>query len=443
MLTNDPHAWLKAHPDLPSLRAAIVDLNGCLRGKRLPRDQAQKVLDGGLRMALSLTTQDIWGRDIDDNPMVLDGDRDSLCRPTGRGLVPIDWLPVPSAFLPLWFFTEDGAPAPTDPRQALARVVARWAEKGLTPVVATELEFYLVDAENPRPAAPVSPVTGQRLAADAVLSIDDLDHFEAFLEDVVSACEASDIPVDTATAEGGPGQFEINLRHVAAPLRAAADAVFFKRIVRGKARQHGLAASFMAKPFLESSGSGFHVHFSVLDTAGRNIFDDGTSSGAPALAHAVGGLMAASRDLTLLFAPHLNSYRRLAAGVPAPSTLTWDYENRFAAIRIPGRDTRSRRIEHRLAGADANPYLVVAAILAAALHGIEEKIDPIPAGAAAQDPLPASWGRAIDVFEASPWPKAFFPDELATVFAAIKRHEWSTFGARMSEFELQSYLEMV
>ncbi|TIO54802.1 MAG: glutamine synthetase, partial [Mesorhizobium sp.] len=214
----------------------------------------------------------------------------------------------PTALLPLWLADEAGAPYLGDPRRALARILDRYAALGLTPVTATELEFYLVDPTSQRPVGPVSPVTGRRLDSDAALSIDEIDDFEGFIHDIYEACRMQGIPVDTAIAENGVGQFEINLNHVPDALRAADDAVLFKRTVKGIARKHGFAACFMAKPYGERAGNGFHVHFSVLDKDGRNIFDDGSDQGSDTMRHAVGGLLAAMAESTLVFAPHFNSY---------------------------------------------------------------------------------------------------------------------------------------
>lgn len=442
--TTQAQSWLDKQPDLSSLRAAVCDFNGCFRGKRLPLAQAGKVLNGALRMPLSLVAQDIWGRDIDPNPMVSNGDADGICQPTGRGPLLMDWLDQPTALLPLWLFNPDGTPCLVDPRQALAAVVARFTAMGLTPVVATELEFYLVDASKAFPEAPISPVTGKALHADGVLSMDDIDHFEPFLADVYLACEAQNIPADAATSEGGLGQFEINIEHVADPLKAADDAMLFKRLVKGVARKHGFAASFMAKPYAKAVGSGLHVHFSLLNTAGENIFDDGTDAGTPVMRHAVAGLMQAMVPSALIFAPHLNSYRRLQPETHAPASVCWAYENRFAAIRIPSGPGIARRIEHRVAGADANPYMVLAAILGAALNGIEAAKEPpaaITGNAYEMDlpGLPTSWGRAIDAFLG----QGIFTTEMQMLFAACKRQEYDRFAAQMSAFEIRSYLENV
>jgi glutamine synthetase len=420
-----------------------------MRGKRIPLDQAPKVLGGSLRMPLSVVGVDIWGEDIVKSPLVFaTGDADGICESTGRGILPMDWTAEPSGLIPLWLSEENGTPFGGDPRRALAAITQRFKNQGLTPVMAMELEFYLYDPTNPRPVAPLSPVTGKRLDADSVLSIDELDDFGAFFRDVYAACAAQGVPADSAIAENGIGQFEINLLHVNDPLRAADDAVLFKRIVRGLARKHGFAATFMAKPYGERSGSGMHVHFSLLDEAGRNVFDDGGPSGSAIMGHAVAGLIDSMPETTLLYAPHANSFRRLRPGTHAPSAAAWGYENRTVAIRIPGGPTKARRIEHRVAGADANPYLVLAGILAGALTGIErQKAPPEPVVGDAYEmnlrSLPPDWASAIAAFASGAIVEATFPVMLRDMLVACKRQEMATFAHQVTDFEYETYLDQV
>jgi glutamine synthetase len=440
--------WLESRTDIKSLRAAVCDLNGVMRGKRIPLDQAEKVLGASLRMPLSVVGVDIWGEDIVKSPLVFaTGDADGICESTGRGILPMDWTAEPSGLIPLWLREENGTPFGGDPRRALAFIVERYKALGLTPVMAMELEFYLYDPANARPVAPVSPVTGKRLDADAVLSIDELDDFGDFFRDVYAACAAQGVPADSAIAENGIGQFEINLLHVDDPLRAADDAVF-KRIVRGLARKHGFAATFMAKPYGERSGSGLHVHFSLLDKHGKNVFNDGSDNGSLLMRHAVGGLIESMPETTLLYAPHSNSFRRLRPGTHAPSAAAWGYENRTVAIRIPGGSKQARRIEHRVAGADANPYLVLAGILAGALVGIEREIappDPVVGDAyeLKLKSLPPDWASAIAAFAAGRIVEDTLPLMLRDMLVACKRQEMATFALQVTDFEYDTYLDSV
>jgi glutamine synthetase len=438
-------AWLAGRPDITSLRAAVCDLNGILRGKRVPVAQARKVLEGATRMPYSIVCLDIWGEDVAGNPLVWEqGDVDGRCTPTGRGFLPMNWLGSPTALLPLWMVAEDGSGYLGDPRRALAQVCDRFAALGLTPVVATELEFYLVDTRGDVPTPPRSPVTNKFLDGDGALSIDDLDHFEAFFTDVYAACDGHGVPVDSAISENGGGQFEINLLHVPDPLKAADDALYFKRFVKGIARKYELAASFMAKPFLDRSGNGFHVHFSLLDAAGRNVFDDGTAAGSGVMRHAVGGLLSMMRASSLVFAPHRNSYRRLTPNAHVASEVTWGYETRAAAVRIPGGPNAARRIEHRVAGADANPYLVLAAILGAALEGIERGIEPPePMEARSEVSLSIDWKQAIEAFAQSEAVGRVFAPILRETLVGMKKQELQVFSQQISPFEHETYLETV
>lgn len=449
MNSADPTAWLADRPEIETIFACICDLNGVMRGKRVPVDQLGKITSGALRMPLSLLGMDIWGEDIEGNELVWDtGDADGLCDFTGRPLSPVDWTSRPAAFAQLWMRQEDGTPFMGDPRRALAAVVDRYKALGLTPVVATELEFYVVDPSEAVPQPPRSPVTGKRLDSDGALSLDELQHFDAFLNEVYDACASQGIPADAAISENGAGQFEINLLHVDDPLEAADDAVLFKRLVRGIARKHGFAATFMAKPYGERAGSGMHVHFSLIDATGRNVFDDGGEKGTEILRHAIAGLMRTMQENALVFAPHENSFRRLLPGAHAPSALAWGYENRTAAIRIPGGSPKARRIEHRVAGADANPYLVLASILGGALLGIENQWQPpapIVGDAYSLDleTLPPDWASAIDAFAKGPLIEEIYSKRLRRMFVQCKLQELRRFTRHVTEFEYHSYLEAV
>lgn len=432
-----------------SYRAAVCDLNGVLRGKRIPASQLEKALKGGIRMPLSVAGVDIWGEDVIDSRLVFEsGDIDGVCDYTGRKILPISWTRTPTALIPLWLRQENGEPFNVDPRRALAAIVDAYCDLGLTPVMATELEFYLTDPGSKTLKAPISPVTGKRLDSDSILSIDELDHFDAFFTDVYKACDEQDIPADTAIAENGCGQFEINLLHTSDPLKAADDAVYFKNIVKGMARKHDCVASFMAKPYGDRSGNGFHVHFSLIDENANNVFDDGTEKGTDVMKQAVGGILKALPESTLLFAPHMNSYRRLRPGTHAPTSVAWGYENRTTAIRIPGGSATARRIEHRVAGADANPYLVTAGILGAALFGIRNKLEPVnpTSGNAYQcdvPALPGSWISALDAFENGEIMPSIFCRELIDAFGACKKQEMDVFAGHVTDFEHITYLETV
>ena len=441
--------WLRKHPSVRTIRVAAVDLNGQARGKRIPARFADRVVKDGTRFPMSVLNLDIWGEDIENSPLIFEaGDADGVLLPTERGFVPMPWLEAPTALLPLWMFRENGRPYEGDPRHALSGIVNRYKALGLSPVVAMELEFFLIDDSGKTLQVPPSPRSGKRRKAAETLALRALDAFDTFFTDLYDACEAMDIPADTAISEAGLGQFEINLMHGDDALRAADDAWLFKLLVKGLARRHGFAASFMAKPYPEYPGNGLHTHFSVLDAAGHNVFDNGTPEGSDMLHHAIGGCLAAMADSTLLFAPHANSYDRLVPEKHAPTGVCWAYENRTAAIRVPSGSSAARRIEHRVSGGDINPYLMLAGVLGAALIGIEDKIAPPPAitgNAYALDlpQIPDTWEAAIAAFEHSAIIRRIFPAELIRNLVLTKRQELHYMNELSPTEQVEVYLDTV
>ncbi len=354
-----------------SARIAAVDLNGQLRGKRVSASK----LGAPARMPLSALNVDLFGHDIDDSPLVFEtGDADGTVVPADRDPVPLPWLDHAPLLQLSMMETKAGLPFQGDPRVALMQVLARLAARGLHAVCAVELEFYLVEAGGAL-AAPVNPRSGRRLVDPQVLGLRQLDGFEAFFNSVEEGAVAMGLGFATITSESGLGQFEVTLDHAPA-LKAADDALLMKELIKGFARNHGFSATFMAKPFAQDAGNGLHLHASLVDAAGKNLFDDGTDAGAPLLRHAIAGCLAAMPFSTLIFAPHLNSYERFVENAHAPTTACWGYDNRTVALRVPSGPAAARRLEHRVAGGDVNPYLLFAAVLGAALTGIEDEADP-------------------------------------------------------------------
>ncbi|MCK2044655.1 glutamine synthetase family protein [Chromohalobacter sp. TMW 2.2299] len=433
----------------------ITDLNGNLRGKRLPASGLKKLRKEGLKLPLSVVGFDFWGADVLDNGLVFEtGDSDGVCMPVSQEPIPVPWSEAPRDQMLAMMFNPDGTPFGADPRQVLNRMVDRFSAKGLTPVLATELEFYLMDAESESVQRPIPPALadgkGRRLANAEGYSVEEMDGFEAFFADIREACQGQGIGADTIIAEMGPGQFEVNLNHVADPLNAGDQAILFKRLVRGVSRRHGYAATFMAKPYVEESGNGFHTHFSLLDRDGNNVFDDGTEQGSDLLRHAIAGMMQLMPESMLVFAPHLNSYRRFMPGAHAPTHASWGYENRTVALRVPESPNLARRIEHRVAGADANPYLVLASILAGALHGMENALEPdapVEGDAYAEEspryPLPCEWQDAIARFEQSEILREYLGEEFVRVYAQAKRQERRRLNERISDVEYEAYLGLL
>jgi len=441
--------WLRYNPGVKTIRVAAADLNGQARGKRVPARFAEKIVNDGTRFPFSVMNLDIWGEDIEDSPLVFEsGDADGVLKPTARGFMPMPWLEAPTALLPIWMFHEDGTPFPGDPRHALARVVDRFHARGLRPVCATELEFYLIDDSGADLRVPRSPRSGKRRPGADTLALRALDAFDRFFTDLYDACEGMDIDADTAISEAGIGQFEINLLHSDDVLKVADDTWLFKMLVKGLARRHGFAASFMAKPYENWPGNGMHLHFSLINEDGKNVFDDGGPAGSDLLKQAVAGCLDAMPDTMLLLAPHANSYDRMVPGAHAPTGVSWAYENRTAALRIPSGSHKARRIEHRVAGGDINPYLMLAGVLGSALMGIEDGMTPPPpiTGNAYDldlPQLPLTWQDAIDTFAGSEKMARIFAPQLIDNLVRTKRQELR-YMADLSESEvLDLYLDTV
>lgn len=438
--------WVEKRGPIRDVYIGLSDIHGILRGKRIPAGKLRKLERSPIRMPVSAVAVDIWGNDVLENPLFLQtGDRDGLCLPTGR--LPIEIFPGqpdPLPMLSVWLADDDGEPHEADPRGALARAKTRCLNAGLTPVVGTEVEFYLLNPQPSGLAPAIFPHSGRPFTGGSVLSLDELQAIQPFLDEVYRICAANGIQPDASVAEGGPGQFEIAISHCDDVLKAADDVLILKYIIRHAARKHGFDACFMAKPFPGEAGCGFHAHISLLDKDGANVFGSGAPNENGMLRPAVGGLLDALPSSTLVFAPHLNSYRRLEETSLAPTTICWGIENRTTAIRIPDGPIEARRIEHRVSGADANPYLVLAVILNAVLGGIERNADPGPpmqensytSGGAR---IPASWIDAMKAFESNESVHGLLPSLLATSFALCKKQELSVFSAQMTEFEIETY----
>jgi glutamine synthetase len=266
------------------------------------------------------------------------------------------------------------------------------------------------------------------------------------LEDIRRSCELQELPFDGIVKESAPSQYEINMQHVDNPVLAADQIQLMKRLIKGVARKHGLIASFMAKPFENEAGNGMHVHCSILDDMGKNVFDDGGPLGTDLLRHSIAGCMEYMAESMAIFAPNYNSFRRFQPGVHAPTSPCWGYENRTVSVRVPAGKSTARRLEQRVAGADVNPYLVFAVLLAAVYDGIQQKLDPgepIEGDGYAQagETLPAYQPEALKLFEGSEFIKRNLGKELQRIYSLSKWQENAEFRSRITELEYQSYLE--
>jgi glutamine synthetase len=427
----------------------LADLCGIPRGKRVTIDELEQVYRGEFLLPGSLFAVDVQGGTIQETHLGFDeGDADRPCLPLPGTLVPMPWSREDAAQVQVCMRDHDGSDFYGDPRHALGRVLARFCDLGLTPVVAIELEFYFLDMERTlegRIQPPRLPLTGRREYRTQINSMTDLNEFAAVLADINTACAAQRISAGTALAEYGPGQFEVNLHHSSDVLAACDEAIRFKRVVRGIATQHGMEATFMPKPYADMAGSGAHLHVSVLDRSGRNIFASDDPLGSERLRHAIGGLAQSMSDAMFIFAPTINSYRRYRSESYVPLSPTWAVNNRGVALRIPVSTPENRRVEHRVAGADANPYLLAAAVLAGIHRGLVRTPDPGPplAGNAYKDArttLPITWPEAALAFEGSEFIREYFGEKFQTLFATTRRGELHAFESQVSTLEYAWYV---
>jgi glutamine synthetase len=449
---DEAATFLAAHPATTAVELLFPDLNGILRGKRLRRRELAGFYSAGQSCPATMVLLDSRGGLIDGIAQgSADGDPDVWSRPVPGTLAPVPWATGALGQCLATLVQRDGTPYFADPRAVLARVLARFGELGLTPVVAVEFEFYLLEdsAQPPRNRRGRVPGTARRAAGPQVYSLEDLHALEPFFADVAAAGEAQGLPIGTVVSEYGAGQFEVNLGHVADALLAADHAVLLRRLIRGVAARHGLAATFMAKPFAELDGSGMHVHLSLLDADGRNVFSPAADMPLPRqFRHAIGGVLAALPESLAIFAPNANSYRRFRTGCFAPVAPDWGSNNRQVAVRLPPADAANQRLEHRVAGADCNPYLALAAILAAVHAGLRagrEPPPPVPEGEAAPvstTPFPR-WEQALAAFASGRALPAYLGADFCALFAAARRFEADAFHAEVPDLDYAWYLPTI
>ena len=445
---NAGESFLLENSDIESVDLLIADINGVMRGKWAPAEALKKVCHPGINLPMSIFGLDIWGREVEETGLHIDtGDRDGFCRAIDGRISRVNWAGHPTAQVLMSMLDDKGEPFHADPRNALQKVVDRLEKAGLTPVVAFELEFYLVD-----PAA--FQATGKMMRdrdrahgafgpePQNMYSLSELSGQSELFADIRAGALAMGLPIDTIIKEAAPGQFEVNLKHRADPMAAADDTVLLRRLIAECSNKHGLRATFMAKPFLEWPGNGMHVHASLLDKQGANIFSGDT--GEERLAHAAAGLLSTMRDSLLLFIPGFNGYRRLQPGSYAPTRIAWGRNNRSVAVRVPASEPAATRLEHRLSGADANPYLITAAVLAGILDGLDQQYDPGPpvvGNAYEQTQLREQfWRQAIGDFLQSDFVADHFGTDFRHIYGQQKLKELRSFHAEVTDLEYRSYL---
>ena len=448
MTTHNPLAeFLRRHPRTLYLDAVACDLSCVMRGKRYPIAQADKVFAGKMMLPGSAMLLSAAGESLDPKGMGFsDGDPDEIAAPIDGTLAPADWTQQPTAQVLLTLQGLDGAPYYFEPRNVLARVLAKFAELNLVPVVAFELEFYLVERDARAIAPPRSPLDSHRDESTQVYGIDQIESFGEYLHAVHQSCAAQGIAAGAMSSEYAPGQFEINLAHTDQVLRAADHCALFRRAVQCIARPRKLCATFMAKPYAECAGSGMHLHVSLRNARGETIFarEQNQYNANDALQHAIGGLLHITPEAMGIFAPNVNSYRRFAPNNYVPVRANWAHENRSVAVRIPKGDADAVRIEHRIAGADANPYLTLAAVLSGIHHGLTQKVRAAApaqgnAGASLDETLPFDAQTAFEQSGRAQVLGEYFGARYLQAYAECKMKEQRAF-AQSGKSEIDWYL---
>jgi len=441
----EARAWSNAR-EVTEIECLVPDLAGVARGKIMP---AAKFFDD-INMALpsSIFMQTISGEYPEENAEFRfdPSDGDIVLKPDFSTLCLVPWARDPTAQVIHDAAYHDGRAMEIAPRQVLKRVIELYNQQGWAPVVAPELEFYLVK-RNIDPDYPLEPPIGRSGRAEAgrrSYSISAVNEFDAIFEDIYAFAEAQQLEVDTLIHEEGAAQMEINLRH-GDPLWLSDQVFLLKRTIREAALAHDIYATFMAKPIAHEPGSAMHIHQSILlASTGRNLFTDEDGKPTPEFFHYIGGQQRYTPAVTCMLAPYVNSYRRLVKGLSAPVNVEWGYDNRTTGLRIPPSSPANRRVENRVPSSDANPYLAMAATLACGYLGLMNKINPGEpvAGIARGDDfdLPVGLLEAVDLFEETDELTALFGRGFVTTFAAVKRAEFATFMRVISPWEREFLL---
>lgn len=437
-------AYLERYPETEYVDVLLTDLNGCFRGKRLPVAGLDK-LTAGCYFPSSVFAMDILGNVVEESGLGQDmGEPDCLCIPVPGTLTPSALQPDTLAQLQLTMLSEEGTPFDVEPRNVLNRLWQQLRLRGLFPVVAVELEFYLLDRQRDADGGlqpPCAPDTEDRNTQNQVYSVENLNHFASVLNDIDALAKRQIIPAEGALAEASPGQFEINLHHTDNVLDACDDALALKRLVRTVASKHKMGATFMAKPYAGHAGSGMHVHISMLNARGQNVLAEDSDEHTALLKRVLAGLIDLMPASIALMAPNVNSYRRFQAGMNVPTQASWGHNNRTVALRIPCSDSHNHRIEYRVAGADANPYLVMAAIFAGILHGLDNTL-PLPQEIEGNGltqhgrPFPIRQSDALSAFIQHHSLRERLGERFCQVYHACKQHELRQFERLITETEI-------
>lgn len=438
--------WLRSR-QVDEVECLVPDANGMMRGKIVPREDFIRALGTqGLRLPESVLVQAVTGHTVDDTQVAAEVDSDIRAVPDVSTLRLVPWYKDPTAQVICDAWSNDGHLIDFAPRSVLRRVLQLYSEKGLQPVVAPELEFYLVEKNNDPDLPLTSPpgMSGRRESGRQAYGIEAANEFDHVVEDIYDYCEIQQIEIGTMAHEAGPVQLEMNFKHGDA--MALADQVFlFKRTVRQAAIRHDMFATFMAQPHENEPGSAMHVHQSVVDCAsGRNIFIDEEGKDSRALLHYISGLQRYVPSAMLLFCPNVNSFRRIRLESDAPINVHWGHDNRTCGLRVPDSPPEARRVENRVVGADANPYLAIAATLACGLLGLEEQQEPEPRVSIDAHTLPFTLPlhqhQALELLRDSEPLARVLGERFVQAFIEVKTLEWRLYNKVISSWEREYLL---
>jgi glutamine synthetase len=437
---DETEAFLRANPNVTWIDLIVFDINGIPRGKRIRRDDLAQIAKNGLMMPATVFLMDARGNCVEETGRLWEtGDPDVPFRILSGTLQPMPVGAKNHAQAIISVVEHDDV----DPRGILAKQVSALEASGRIPVAAVELEFYVTKPqangvfklEVPKGLSddPESPMTFQ---------FEEMDTLAPFIDDIYKIAEVQGLPIDAVMQESGPSQFEINLKHRPDPLAAALDGLLLKRAVKAAAKEHGLHANFMAKPHHDWPGSGMHLHVSLIDKAGKNLFAGEPMS--PVFRQAIAGLQASMCDFMAVWAQSANAYRRYAPNFYVSLAAHWGFNNRNVALRIPRTSGEATRVEHRVAGADANPFLVLAAIFAGMRHGIANKLEPGPMAEGNADgceapQLPTVWFNALERFRHSDIVREAFGATFQDVYFKLKATERNNFERIVTSLDHEWY----
>ncbi len=446
-MSTDIASWISER-GINEIECIVPDMNGIQRGKVLPANKFLKSLhDRTLRIPISVFSVTVTGEypeDIDD--VVPPFDPDIMLVPDPSTLREAPGFQTPTAYVIADAHARNGEPVEIAPRMILKRVLELYAKHGWQPVIAPEVEFYLV-SKNPDsdfPLQPPSGRSGRQETASQPFGLEALSEFEDIIEHIYDFCEKAELNIDTMIHESGAAQLEVNFVH-GDPLALADQVLLFKRIVRQVALEHGVYGTFLAKPMSDQPGSAMHIHQSILDVeTGKNVFATQNGRDSALFRSHIAGLARLLPQITPMFAPNVNSFRRMRPDSAAPVNVQWGTDNRSCGLRVPISDGHNRRVENRLPGADANPYLAIAASLICGYIGMVERMQP-PKSMSGNAynrarTLPRTLESALDRFSKCRAVRKYLGEDFFTVFHAIKDAELFAYQSVISSWEREHLL---